>query len=66
MRHKPYSTATSSEEYGLMGESHKYELQHREHEIRWVLVHAWHISNYATGGLEPGWNVYVKPHLPQY
>jgi hypothetical protein len=22
--------------------------------------------NYATGGLVPGWNVYVKPHLPQY
>jgi hypothetical protein len=25
-----------------------------------------HDINYATGGLVPGWNVYVKPHLPQY
>jgi len=25
-----------------------------------------HGMNYATGGLVPGWNVYVRPHLPQY
>lgn len=23
-------------------------------------------GGYATGGFVPGWNVYVKPHLPQY
>ena len=32
----------------------------------YVTVTPIHGINYATGGLVPGWNVYVKPHLPQY
>ena len=34
-----------------------------------IICITWHCYSkvdYATGSLVPGWNVYVKPHFPQY